>query len=295
MIKFLRVIIPMLFLSAFFVFALPVSADQPGSNEDPCGGYPITGTIPGGTGIVAKFGLSPYGSVLPGGIPSFKSGDGTTPRRAINISGMWGGLYPQAMGPILAGDSPESFTVPIIELPNCATLKIPAGNARWFKLEAYANRRTQIWLDDELDNATKPSGAAVFGAAHQYLLGTAPGDGWQAKVLRQAVPQTPNFLEGFVMAVFDPDNLKPMWTFPPPNAAILSVNTDARGLLLSGPDNISVADATGAGIHGYGSHNRNIPHHLLWYEGRFRGWVFVMIYNQMIWGGTASVCSQRVY
>jgi hypothetical protein len=153
----------------------------------------------------------------------------------------------------------------------------PAGNARWFKLEAYGDRRTQIWLDDELDGATAPSGSAVFGAADHYMYGTAPGDGWQMNALSNSAPQSPNFLEGFVMAVYDPDNLKPMWSFVPPNAAILSVNTDAHGLLLSGPDNISVAGATGAGIEGYGGYNPNIPNHLLWYEGRFSGWVFVFL------------------
>ena len=293
--KFLRTLIPLLFLSALFVVALPAAADQPGSNEDPFGGYPITGAIPGGEGIVAKFGLSPYGYALSGGIPSFKSGDGTTPRRAINISGAWGTLNPYPMGPILANDSPESFTTTTIELPNCATLKIPAGKARWFKLEAYGDRRTQIWLDDEPNGATQATGYATMGAADQYMLGTAPGDDWQINALRKSAPQTPNFLEGFVMAIFDPDNLKPLWSFQPPNAAILSVNTDERGLLLSGPDNISIADATGAGIHGYGNYNRNVTNHLLWYEGRFSGWVFVMVYNQMVWDGTASVCSQRIW
>jgi hypothetical protein len=293
--KFLKVIIPLLVLATLFVVVAPVAADPPGSNEDPFGGYPITGTIPGGEGIVAKFGLEPWGSALPGGIPSFKSGDGTTPRRAINISGLWGSLYPQSMGPILASESPDSFTVTTVELPNCATVKIPAGKARWFKLEAYRDRRTQIWLDDEPSSATRASGSAVFGAADQYMLGTAPGDGWQMNALRGFAPQAPNFLEGFVLAVYDPDNLKPMWAFQPPNAAILSVNTDARGLLVPGPDNISVSDATGAGIHGYANYNPNVPNHLLWYEGRFRGWVFVMVYNQMVWDNTASVCSQRIW
>jgi hypothetical protein len=294
--KFLRLFISLLFLTGLIVVAFPVSADAPGTNEDPFGGYPINNTIPGAIGAKARFGESPFGGYLPpGGVPSFKSGDGTTPRRAINISGIWGQQYPAVMGPILASESPESFTVTTIELPNCATLKVPAGTARWFKLEAYGDRRTQIWLDDELDGAKATSGRATFGAADQYMLGTAPNDGWGINSLRNSAPQTPNFLEGFVMAIYDPDNLKPMWSFRPPNAAILSVNTDERGLLLSGPDNISISDATGAGIHGYGSYNPNITGHLLWYEGRFSGWVFVMIYNQMIWDGTASVCSQRVW
>ncbi|MCI0477265.1 MAG: hypothetical protein L0Y55_13535 [Anaerolineales bacterium] len=293
--KLFKTITLLLFVATVCLIAIPASADSPGTNEDPFGGYPITGTIPDGVGVVARFGLSPLGYALPGGVPSFKSGDGTTPRKAINISGMWAGPSQNYPG-LAASESPEPVTLmPIRELPNCATLVIPAGKARWFKLETYRDRRVQIWLDDERSGATTSSGFSVFGAADRYMFGTAPGDGWQINALRDGVPQTANFLEGFVMAIYDPDNLKPLWAFQPPNAAILSVNTDARGLLLSGPDNISIAEATGAGIHGYGNHNSNVPNHLLWYEGHFHGWVFVMVYNQMIWDGTASVCSQRVW
>jgi hypothetical protein len=267
-----------LLLVSFTIFlAVPAWADQPGTNEDPFGGNPIIVFNPeGGEGIVAKFGLSPSGGPLPGGIPSRTSGDGTSPRRAINITGIWGAT----------GDPPP-------ELVNCATLNIPAGNYRWFKLETYADRRVHIWVDDEIAGATNASGESARGATEQYMLGTAPGDAWQSKALDDS--QTENYLYGFVMAVYGPDNLNPMWAFSPPNAALLSVNVDSKGELLNGPYNVSVKDATGAGIQGYGSNNWAEPKHLLWYEGHFGGWVFVSVYNQMIWDGTASVCSQRVY
>ncbi len=275
--KSVQVMISLLLLIATLAVAMPAFADQPGANEDPFGGFPILGTDPGGIGIVAKFGLSPWGTPFPGGLPSRKSGDGTSPRRAIYIGGIWGES---------AGENPP-------ELPNCVTLKIPAGNYRWFKLDTWSDRRVRIWVDDELDGATKASGWSVWGAADQYMLGTAPGDAWQRNTLDRS--QVENFLNGFVMAVYDPDNLNPMWAFNPPNAAILSVNTNSRGELLSGPDNVSVKDATGAGIHGYGSFNPSEPSHLLWYEGHFNGWLFISVYNQMIWEGWESVCSQRVY
>jgi hypothetical protein len=282
--KFFKITTLFIFLLALCAMPTATSADAPGTNEDPFGGYPITGIVADGEGAAARFGLSPFGYAWPGGIPSFKSGDGTTPRKAINISGLW------------AGPSPDPvMRTPPRELPNCATLVIPAGTARWFKLETYGDRRTRIWLDDEPNGATSASGFSIFGAADRYMFGTTPGDGWQVNALRDGVPQTANFLEGFVLAVYDPDNLKPFWAFQPPNAAILSVNTDARGLLLPGPDGITIEQATGAGIHGYASYNPNVPQHLLWYEGRFHGWVFVMAYNQMIWDGFASVCSQRVW
>lgn len=272
-----------IFVLVLYFSAQPLAADSPGTNEDPFGGHPIFGTMSDGVGVAARFGLAPLGYALPGGVPSFNSGDGTTPRKAINISGIWAGSTPD---PLMA--------TPPRELPNCATVVIPAGTARWFKLQTYHDRRTQIWLDDEPNGVTSASGFAHFGAADRYMLGTAPGDGWQVNALRSARPQTPNFLQGFILAIYDPDNLKPFWAFRPPNAAILSVDTDARGLLLAGPAGISIEQATGAGIHGFANHNPNVPQHLLWYEGRFHGWVFAMAYNQMIWDGFVSVCSQRV-
>ncbi len=271
------VMILLLVACAIFFAAAPARADQPGTNEDPFGGNPIIVFNPeGGVGIVAKFGFSPSGGPLPGGIPSRNSGDGTSPRRSINITGLWSER----------GDPPT-------ELVNCATLNIPAGNYRWFKLETYGDRRVHIWVDEEIAGATNASGGSTWGAADQYMLGTAPGDAWQRNALDKS--QTRNFLEGFVMAVYGPDNLNPMGAFSPPNAAILSVNVDGKGELLNGPDNISVKDATGAGINGYGNYNWAEPNHLLWYDGRFDGWVYVSVYNQMIWDGAASICSQRVY
>ncbi|MCX7839745.1 MAG: hypothetical protein N2559_09890 [Anaerolineae bacterium] len=278
-----RHVVLFVFLVIWCLVPLSVSADAPGRNEDPFGGYPITGIVHDAVGAAARFGLSPFGYAWPGGVPSFKSGDGTTPRRAINISGLW------------AERSPDPEAGYQIELPNCATLAIPAGKARWFKLETYGDRRTQIWLDDEPNGATTATGYARFGAADRYMLGTAPGSAWQMNAFPGSAPQTPNFLEGFVMAIYGPESLGPMWAFSPPNAAILSVNTDERGLLLAGPDNVTVEQATGGGIVGFASHNPNIPQHLLWYEGRFHGWVFVLVYNQMIWDGFVSVCSQRVW
>jgi hypothetical protein len=261
-----------------FLLALPAAADQPGTNEDPFGGLPITGAVPdagGRAGIVAKFGLCPWGCPLPGGFPSKNSGDGASPRKAIYIGGIWAGI---SWDPV--------------ELRNCATVKIPAGSARWFKLDTWKDRRVRIWLDDEESSATQASGSAVFGAADMYMWGTAPGDAWQKNALDGS--QVENFLEGFVMAVYDPDNLRPNFAFAPPNAAILTLNADERGFLQRGPDNLSLKEITGAGIHGYGSYNPGMPNHLLWYEGQFDGWVYVRVSNQMIWDGVASVCSQRV-
>jgi hypothetical protein len=275
--KLSKVIVLLLLLIATAVAAMPVSADGPGANEDPFGGFPFDGRVIGGIGIVAKFGLSPYGnSFFPGGSPSLKSGDGTTPRKAISINGIW---FEQ-------GDRPA-------ELTNCSTVKMPAGTARWFKMQAYEDRRIWIWLDDELNGATKPSGSAVFGAADEYMVGTQAFDAWQRNAFTDDV--SGNYQEGFVLAIYSPDSLRPNYAYPPPNAGLLTFETNGRGLLLQGVGNLSLADVTGTGIVGYGSFNPDQTGHLLWYEGQHNGWVYAMAYNQMVWDGVASVCSQRVW
>ncbi len=201
--------------------------------------------------------LGALDEIQQGGVPSALSGDGSAPRSAIYIAN------------------------------DCATLRFAAGKARWFKLDAWGNKRQQIWLDDELATASAPGGSAVWGAADKYMLGTAPGDAWRTNAYPVEI------VSGYVLAVYDPDSLRPLVSFTPPNAAILSVNVDARGFLQNAKYNVAISDAVGARIHGLGSYNKSQPSHLLWYEGNFSGWVFVMVYNQMIWDDTASVCSQR--
>ena len=261
-------------LVALLVIVVPVSADPPGKNQDPFGGFPITGIVHDGEGAVARFGLTPWGGALPGGNPSTQSGNGSSPRKAIYIGGE--GQDPET------GERSSDF-------PNCGTVRIPAGSTRWFKLDTAADSLVKIWLDDELDDEEEPSGQATFGAAYQYMLGTTPGSAWQVNVFKDGVRS--NFLHGFVMAILGPGNLKPNNTFNPPNAAILTLDVDKAGILKRGQDNRSLAEITGAGISSYGDFNRNEPSHLLWYQGHFDGWVYVMVYNQMIWDGTASVCS----
>ena len=125
--KSLTAIVRFLVLITLFVFPLRASAQGPDTFEDPFGGLPILGIVPGGVGAVARFGLVPGGTVLPGGIPSLNSGNATTPRRAVNITGE--------------------------DEPVCATFRLPAGTAGWFKLQSDSGNLTQIWLDDELADA----------------------------------------------------------------------------------------------------------------------------------------------
>lgn len=266
--KSLKVLVQSLILVTLFAPALPTSAQGPLTYEDPFGGLPILGTDPNGVGAVARFGLTPEKGPLPGGIPSTKSGNGTSPRRAINITSE--------------------------DEPVCSTFRLPAGTAGWFKLLADGGNMTHVWLDDERADAREPSGGAVWGAADRYMVGTPPGSAWRKNALNGTNSQDPNFREGYVLAVYDPDNLKPNYAFSPPNAAILTLSTDNRGLLLNGPGNRSLKDITGAGIAGYGNRSRDHPQHLLWYQGHFGGWAYVMVYNQMIWDDTASLCTQQV-
>lgn len=251
----------------------PIYVVKAGTNEDPFGGLPIQTSS--GLGAASIFGTGGPGVFLiPGGVPSNKSGDGTTPRKSIYIGGAWdkdGG-----------------------ELPTCATVKIPAGSSRWFKMDTWKDFQLQVWVDDELNDATTPSGSAVFGAGDYYMLGLAPGSAWavNAASSKGAIPEdgwVGPYTEGFVMAILDPDNMRPNYAFPPPNATLYTTNGDRD------KNNLSTADILGSqSIHGYGQYNWAQPSHLLWYDGNnWAGWVHAKVTNQMIWDGTVSVCSYR--
>jgi hypothetical protein len=295
-------------------------------------------------GIVAKFGPSPFGpyalnpvgNILPGGIPSSMSGDGSGPRKAIYIGGAWAD---SAVNPASCYGVPATYAnvecrgrnENPYEIPACATVKIPAGTTKWFKLDTWTKDnadnklRTQIWLDDELDGATKPSGSAVFGAANKYMLGTSNWDDWSATAFYGANPQNELEVNGFWMQVYDPDVLQPNYAFPAPNAWIFTLDVSGAGSLRrsctaaayagqpcvpaskGGPSSnagVSIGvtgyynflpDGTwvGSGVKGYGVFNKFQPSHLLWYEGSWDGWVFLRVGNQMLWDGTATVCSYR--
>jgi len=279
-------------------------------------------------GIVGKFGYEPYSpyNILPGGIPSSMSGDGSGPRKAIYIGGAWAddsvnppnSTYGYWNLPTRGGDEHP------YELPGCATVKIPAASSKWFKLDTWKTEpagsgfnkvRTQIWVDDELDGATKPSGSAVFGAADKYFWGTAPNDPWQANVFDGYNAMDPNEINGYFMVVYDPDALQPNYAFAPPNAALFTLDVSGSGSLRrscsaaayaglpcvpaskGGPS--SNAGTSLAGMLGGmnkingATFDPHHPSHLAWTEGGYDGWVFVRVFNQMIWDGTATVCSYR--
>jgi hypothetical protein len=185
----------------------------------------------------------------------------------------------------------------------------------WWKSNDGSKIRTQIWLDDELDGATKPSGSAVFGAANKYYWGTAPGDGWSGNVYWGTNAQEENEINGYFMIVYDPDALQPNFAFAPPNAALFTLDVSGAGSLRrsctsaayagqpcvpaskGGPSTPAGTSLTGllgsqTKISG-ATFNKFQPSHLLWTEGGYDGWVFVRVWNQMIWDGTVSVCSYR--
>lgn len=315
--KYLKVLVPVLVVVAMLVIALPAGAQGPvkiatgegmksvfvraaGTNEDPFGGLPINTSS--GLGAASKFGMGGPGVfAAPGGKPSDKSGDGTSPRKAIFIGGAW------AMGPAVGGnvgyraanENPE-------ELPSCATVKSPAGVSRWFKMDTWQNKKLQIWLDDELNTATAPSGSAVFGAGDNWMVGLNQQSAWAVNGWDWVIgaPANPYYADGWVLAVYDPTNMQPNFAYEAPNATLYTTAVSGSGSLRRSGQGAPLADS-GRGVstsgiiggigsvHGYATYNKNQPSHLLWWEGVMDGWVHTRVYNQMIWDGVVTVCSYR--
>lgn len=323
--KYLKVLVPLLVIVALLVMALPAGAQGPrpvfvrtaGTNEDPFGGFPIgyiANAAADRVGVTALFGYAPWATIIPGGVPSDKSGDGTSARKAVYIGGAWANQSVSGnVGGRAANENPR-------EIPSCATVKIPAGTSRWFKTDSWVraaggqNLKLQVWLDDELNTATAPSGSATWGAADNYMWG-ANGEspwvtnGWDIYPWSTGYQYGNPLVDGYVMAIYDPTNMKPNYAFAPPNATLYTLAYSAagsprrscqgpgcdngRGISGTGIINPSGTNIGGSQIHGYGSWNKNQPSHLLWWEGVQDGWVHVRVYNQMIWDGVATVCSYR--
>jgi hypothetical protein len=322
--KYMKYVLPLLVVVVLLIIALPAAAQGPvsvwtnggrlpvfvraaGTNEDPFGGFcksyfgALSADQKGGggqfSGAPANFGLNPFGRCDEGGgIPNFASGDGTSIRKAVYVGGAWStsnySVNRNASNLTLGLQSGETG----YELPTCATLKSPAGTSRWFKTDTWKNKKLQVWLDDELNTATAPSGSAVFGAADNYMFGTAAGDAWSANAFFDS-PNWSSYNEGYVMAIYDPDNLKANNAYVAPNAAILTVNVSGTGSPRRFGNGsyagVSIAGGGFGGIHGYGQWNPNQPSHMLWYESVFDGWTYIRVYNQQIWDGVVSVCTYR--
>jgi len=300
--KMKKLVFALVVVAMLFVLALPAAAQGPvvvttdqgkkpvfvraaGDNLDPFGGLPLLSST-GGLGAASRYGAGgPFSNLVPGGKPSDKSGNGTIPRRSIYIGGAWSTVLP-----------PDQK-----ELPACATVTIPAGSSRWFKMDTWKDYRLQIWLDDELNGAKAPSGKSVFGAASNYNWGTDPESVWRWYTLDTPGDTTDMFIEGFAMEIFNPDAMQPNFAYAPPNAALYTLGTDTRyarssqgapyansgrGLSLAGIISLST-------YYTWAEQNLNQPDHLLWHEGNYDGWVHARVFNQMIWDGTVSVCSYR--
>ena len=195
--------------------------------------------------VVPAFADDPFG-----GPPSKTSGNGST---------TWGAIY--------IGDN------------GCWTGKLAAGSAMWFKADSWAGKKFQVWLDEELAGATKPSGSSVWGAANAYFWGTVPGDQWQPNSIANN-PMDANMLEGYALKLYDPDNLQPNFYWPTPNMGLLTTKSG------SGP-------GFSASHTSWANFNPDQPSHLLWNENKWVGWVYMKVYNQMIWDGTFSICTYR--
>jgi hypothetical protein len=138
------------------------------------------------------------------------------------------------------------------------------------------------------------------------MWGLAPNSAWAANywdtpgVTSYNVLAGP-LLEGFVMSIYDPNNMRPNYAYDPPNAALYTTSYTAGGGVRRSGQGV-VPPGAGASvsviigefyIHGYAQYNPVQPNHLLWWEGVMDGWVHARVFNQMIWDGVVTVCSYR--
>ena len=148
----------------------------------------------------------------------------------------------------------------------CSTsTKFAAGSALWFKADTWRDYNLQVWLDDD----------PQWGAALKYF---------ENNPAPQTSDQSPNLLHGFWLRVYDPDSLFANYAY----------DDQAHRMDLLTTDNGIRPDSTEVVWHGMANNNKFVTDHLLWYEGHFNGWVYLKVYNKMIWDNNAIVCTRRV-
>lgn len=147
-----------------------------------------------------------------------------------------------------------------------ASINFPAGAARWFKMDAWEDYQMQISLDDD----------PQWGAAYKYF------ENYSNPAVSD---QTANKLHGFWLRIYAPDSLNPNYAY---------ADQAHRADLLTTRDGIR-EDGSEVPWVGYANQNKFIGEHLLWYEARFKGWVYARVENKMLWDGQAIVCTHRAY
>lgn len=146
------------------------------------------------------------------------------------------------------------------------SLTLAAHSSRWFKADTSDDYKLQVWLDDD----------PQWGAASKYF---------ENYPDLPTSDQSPNLINGFWLRVYAPDALNPNYAYQ---------DQGHRADLLTTWDGIR-ADGTEVPAVGFANHNQFVANHLLWYEARFTGWVYIRVENKMQWDGNAIVCTHREY
>ncbi len=145
------------------------------------------------------------------------------------------------------------------------SIRFAAGSALWFKADTSKDYNMQVWLDDN----------PQWGAAFKYF---------ENNPDPKTSDQTANLLHGFWLRVYAPDSLFPNYFFDD-QAHRMDLLTTQSGIR---------PDTTEVNWVGMANNNKFVTDHLLWYEGHFDGWMYLQVFNKMMWDNNAVVCTHRI-
>lgn len=222
-----------------------------------------------------------------------------------------------------SGNGASTWAAVYIANTCSAKQSLPAGGAMWFKYDTVKSVDTETYVDD----------VPKFGAAYNYFNKVTPkygnsngGDGndirlgirqypptWATKEQAQADYWGNNdaaFDHGFAARLYDPANIKNMdYYWPTPNNALLTTRNGSRARVADtvgsyGGWNRGGASMLTIGVYGEGGGYSMLYHydikmadgqtHLLSARNHQDGWVYMRVYNAMIWDNDMMACTNYI-
>jgi len=222
-----------------------------------------------------------------------------------------------------SGNGATTWAAVYIKGTCSAASTLASGSTRWFKWDATKEYDQEVYVDD----------VPKWGAAYNYFDQVDPkignSDGGNGNDIRLGIRQYPPTYQtkeqaqtdyygdtsraldhGFYARLYDPSNINNMdYYWPTPNNALLTTRTGSRARVADTEGAYNGYNRGGAsmltiGVYGEGNGYSALRHydikmadgntHLLSGRNHHDGWVYMRVYNLMVWDNDMTACENNI-